>query len=272
MHAFGLEETGAYEAAEAAGREALEAEPRNAWNTHAVAQSLEMQGRSHQALDFMRWTQEDWGKNSALAIHNWWHLCLFLWDEGRHTDALEVYDAEVFADGRDFVQNLVDSTAILWRLQLMGAEPGDRWRKLAAAWTEVADGGWYLFNDIHAVFAYAAAGDDEGLDRMAAVFDEAAAARGDNAVITAEIGRPAAAAAQLFSEGAYARVVEMLAPVRSRLIEIGGSHAQRDLFQLTLIEAARRAGSNDLARQFARERSDFRTENGMVERMMAEVT
>ena len=41
--------------------------------------------------------------------------------------------------------------------------------------------------------------------------------------------------------GDYARVVDLLHPVRFELFRIGGSHAQRDIFDWTLTEAACRS-------------------------------
>eukprot|EP01041_Mallomonas_annulata_P030809 gene30808-53019_t len=74
LHAFGLEETGQYARAEAAGRRAIELEPRNGWAQHAVAHVLEMQDCRAEGIAWMRGNAPDWTPESFFAIHNWWHL------------------------------------------------------------------------------------------------------------------------------------------------------------------------------------------------------
>jgi hypothetical protein len=59
-------------------------------------------------------------------------------------------------------------------------------------------------------------------------------------------------------EGRPGEAAELLLPVRSRASRIGGSHAQRDLVQLTCIEAALRDGNGRLARALASERTEHK--------------
>ena len=63
---------------------------------------------------------------------------------------------------------------------------------------------------------------------------------GDNALFTREVGAPVARAIHAFGAGEYAQTVELLRPVRNIAHRFGGSHAQRDVLDLTLIEAALR--------------------------------
>ena len=61
-------------------------------------------------------------------------------------------------------------------------------------------------------------------------------------------------ALQAFGDGDYRRCVELLRPIRSIAQRFGGSHAQRDLLDLTLLEAALRGGELALGRALAAER------------------
>jgi hypothetical protein len=82
----------------------------------------------------------------------------------------------------------------------------------------------------------------------------AATGVGDPAAFAREVGLDAALAIQAFGHGRYAETVELLRPLRSYAHRFGGSHAQRDLIDLTLIEAATRSHQKGLASALAAER------------------
>src|SRR3990167_926763 len=159
MLAFGLEEMGDYHRAETAGLKALEADPDDSWAHHAVAHVLEMQGRAAEGRDFIRKRRAHWAQpENFLKVHNWWHLALCHLELGEADAALALYDDEVRGEASTVAQNLVDAASLLWRLQLLGVEVGERWEELADTWTQHADGRCYPFNDVHAALAYVGAG------------------------------------------------------------------------------------------------------------------
>ncbi|MGH8974331.1 MAG: tetratricopeptide repeat protein, partial [Acidimicrobiia bacterium] len=149
MHAFGLEESGQYEQAEAAGCYAVEANPDDVWGVHAVAHTYEMRGRVDDGIGFLRRREADWGDGNFLAVHNWWHLALYLLEAGRTADALALYDTRVHHAGSEgVVLEMVDASALLWRLFVDGEDTGDRFATLANAWAgPAAAEPWYAFND-----------------------------------------------------------------------------------------------------------------------------
>jgi tetratricopeptide (TPR) repeat protein len=172
MYAFGLEEAGDYARAEAAGREAVATEPRDAWAHHAVAHVMEMEGRAAEGLDWITTREAHWaGESNFLKVHNWWHRALCHLELGDAPAALALYDGPIGGSGGGTAVNLVDASALLWRLDLMGADVGDRWDSLSAAWEPFSDGRLYPFNDFHAAMAHLGAGRhdrvDALLDRMA---------------------------------------------------------------------------------------------------------
>lgn len=77
----------------------------------------------------------------------------------------------------------------------------------------------------------------------------------DNATFTREVGYAATQAIKAFGEGNYAYTVQLLRPIRNYAHRFGGSHAQRDVIDLTLIEAASRAGQHRLAAALIAERA-----------------
>ncbi|MEL6679338.1 MAG: tetratricopeptide repeat protein, partial [Pseudomonadota bacterium] len=257
MHAFGLEECGDYARAEAAGRAAVEADPLDGWAHHAVAHVLEMEGRTADGLAWMEARAPHWsGDDSFFQVHNWWHKALFHLEEDDAPAALALFDGPVSLHAAGTASNLVDGAALLWRVMLAGHEIGDRWGPLAEAWTVHADGTLFPFNDWHAAMAYLGAG---RIGEVDAILDRYARAEGSEVADWARApGRALISGFRAFALGDYMGAVEALAPARHIANRFGGSHAQRDVIDLTLVEAALRAGQADIARSLAHERLALR--------------
>ena len=269
MHAFGLEETGAYARAETVGRAALDLEPHDAWAHHAVTHVLEMQCRAREGIAWMRGRERDWAEDNFFAVHNWWHLALYHLDLDEIDEALALYDAAVRASHSTLVLDLVDASALLWRLRLRGVDVGERWHEVAQGWRPSAGSGHYAFNDAHAMMAFVSDdGQDEAIRALEAAQQRAMAGTGDNAMFTREVGAPLTEAIRAFAQGHPARTVQLLRPVRNIAQRFGGSHAQRDLIDLTLIEAAWADGQFALARALAIERVDARPSSGRARALL----
>ncbi len=310
MLAFGLEESGHYEEAEAHGLAALEANRDDVWGVHAVAHAHEMRGRVDDGIRFMRSREADWGDGNLFAVHNWWHLALYLLEAERSEEAIAIYDAHVHNAASDGVPlEMLDASALLWRLLLDGIDTGSRFDALADAWaTRTQAEPWYAFNDLHAVMAFAGAGRlaDAGavVDRLARyVASDGAGGGGDgggggggrapspiggrvgdrvggglgaagtasNLAMTAEIGLPACRAVLAHVEGRHDDVLDALVPIRSTLQRFGGSHAQRDVLQRTIVASAIGAGRLDLARSLLHQRLTLRETSVWSLRQLAAV-
>src|SRR5271169_1382978 len=260
LYAFGLEETGDVKRAEDFGREALALNPRDAWATHALAHVMETANRQDDGVAFLKSTHADWGGAHFMAGHNGWHLALFLIEQGRFDEVLADYDrfsAPKLAD--DATLDRVDAAALLWRLELAGVDVGDRWAPLADKWMAHVDDHLLAFNDLHCAFAAARSPDPDHIPRLGQSLDEyERAGSGENRQVTSEIGRRLIDGALAFAGGDYKRAVEAILPVRSEAVRIGGSHAQRDIVNLTLIAAAERSGQWRLARALLGERAGVR--------------
>jgi tetratricopeptide (TPR) repeat protein len=251
--AFGLEETGLYDQAEAAGRQAIALEPRDNWAQHAVAHVLEMQDRRAEGLRWMRHENTAWQPESVFAVHNWWHTALFHLGLGETDEVLKLYDGPIFGETSTFAFDMVDASALLWRLELKGVDVGDRWTRIADAY-ESEPRGRYAFDDAHAMIAYVGAGREDAARGVIEAQAAALAGSGDNAYFAAEVGLPMIKGVHAFGQGDYARAVELLRGVRNKANRFGGSNAQRDLIDQTLIEAARRDGQDALVRALLSER------------------
>jgi len=258
MYAFGLEETNLYDKAEAQGRRALDLNPRDPWAVHAVAHVLEMQGRVDEGVAWLNGRRDDWSTDNMLSIHNWWHLALFHLDRDETDEVLALYDKRLRESSTGQVLDLIDASAMLWRLLLRGVDVGPRWRQLADVWQARAGTGYYAFNDVHALMAYLGSGDGAAAQQLIEAMEAAAQEAGTNAMMTRDVGLPVAHALVAFVREDYALTVDLLRDVRLIAHRFGGSHAQRDVLALTLVEAALREGARSLAKALTAERMAFK--------------
>lgn len=254
MHAFGLEETNLYAQAEAQGRRALDLNPRDPWAVHAVAHVLEMQGRVDEGIAWLDGRRADWSTDNMLSIHNWWHLALFHLDRDEIAEVLALYDDRLRETSTGQVLDLIDASALLWRLYLRGVDVGRRWRQLADVWRDRGGDGYTAFNDVHALMAYLGAGDDAAAQQLIESMEAAAEKAGTNAMMTRDVGLPVAHALLAFARKDFGLAVDLLRNVRLIAHRFGGSHAQRDVLALTLVEAALRDGARALAKALTAER------------------
>jgi tetratricopeptide (TPR) repeat protein len=251
IHAFGLEENADYRGAESAARAALACNPKDVWGVHALAHVFEMEGSQEAGVAFLTSSSPDW-ETSYFAVHNWWHLGLYLLELGRVNDALALYDQRIRAGHSTEWLDIVDAAAMLWRLSLYGADVTIRAKALAADISGLVNEPAYIFNDWHAIMTFGLADDHA---RTQAILDV-------NLDLTAPTNRRAAERAGLrlldafrrYAEGEPAVTAELLIDIRPEAHAVGGSHAQRDVIDLTLIAAATRSGDVALTRALVTER------------------
>jgi tetratricopeptide (TPR) repeat protein len=263
MYAFGLEEMAEYSRAEDAGQRAVASDPRDAWAIHAVAHVLEMTNRIADGQEWLATRAEDWSPNNFFAVHNWWHLALYYFDEQRWDRVLELYDTRVRGADSTVIMDMIDASALLWRLKLHEVDVGDRWQRMADAWEPRIEDAWYSFNDTHAMMAFAGAGRTDLARRQLAVMERSAQLATDNGMMTRAVGLPVARALLAYADGRYAEAVDLLAPVKAIAARAGGSHAQRDLLAQTLTRAAEKSGRMRLARSLLNERLALKPRSGL---------
>ncbi|MEZ5830086.1 MAG: tetratricopeptide repeat protein [Dongiaceae bacterium] len=266
MHAFGLEEMGDYARAEDSARRAIQLNVRDGWAYHAIAHVMEMMGRYDDGAAFLHSNETGWAPESFFQVHNWWHLALFHLEADQTADVLKLYDGPIRGGQSSMILDMVDASALLWRLKLRGIDLGNRWEAIADRWQPLIEDKLYAFNDCHGVMALLGAGRIGEAERSVAVLAETARKQSDNAIMSREVGLPLARALLAFEHGKYAATLDLLRPLRNIAQRFGGSHAQRDLIDLTLIEAAQRAGETSLVRALANERLALKPKSPLARR------
>jgi tetratricopeptide (TPR) repeat protein len=241
LHAFGLEETGDYAAAERAGRRATEINPADPWAVHAVAHVMEMQDRGGEGASWIETLAPHWDAANFFRFHLWWHLALMHWGAGRFDEALRLYDARVWGEGSGENLSLSNDISLLARLELAGVDVGKRWDAAAQVVRDQGGNSVMAFVDAHYALALGAVPPLEQ--------------HGTTARVHAAIGRAVCEGVVAWRKRDYARAAALLGPVRRDFCKLGGSHAQRDLFVLILLASALKAGDRSLADAVRAERS-----------------
>jgi hypothetical protein len=267
MLAFGLEQCHRLDEAERAGRRAVAMTADEPWAHHAVAHVMETQGRLDEGVAWLAAFAPLWSRcNSFMLTHNWWHLALFQIDREDHTAALDIYDRQVWGVWKEYSQDQVNAASLLWRLELRGVDVGDRWRDVADHVEARGPEHVEPLLDLHYVYALARGRRDAALAALLASLDrhaETAPAR------WREVALPAAEGVVAHARGDMKTAFARLDPLAARWGEIGGSHAQRDLFVQTWLDAALRAGESAPVRRVLEARAAARPGVAVHRRQLA---
>jgi tetratricopeptide (TPR) repeat protein len=255
FHGFGMEETGDYARAEETSRAAAELEPHSFWPHHTVAHVMEMTGRPEDGLGWMTAREALWASpESPNQGHIWWHRSLFHLELGQFDAALALYDGPLLRTLRPVSVRLCDASALLWRLDTLGCDVGERWHDLLARWEGHTDGKSLLFADMHAAMAELGSGQETLVERRLDLMRATAGQNSEAAAVYRDVGIPLVEGLMAFHRGAYQQAAALLHPVRYELWRVGGSNAQRDIVDWTLTEAAVRGGLRDVAVALSNER------------------
>lgn len=247
-HAFALEEAGAYEKAEIAGRQALWMASDDAWGLHAVAHVHDMTCNAQAGLEWLSGHESAWTHCNNFRYHVWWHKALLHLDQGEIDVVLDLYDHEIRRDKTDDYRDISNATSLLMRLELEGVGVGNRWDELAELSAARTEDGSLIFADLHYLLAL-----EHGDRRSAAetmirrIARDGAAGGGDANARMAAPGCDAATGLHHFGEGQYDKAFACLKQARGSMQLAGGSHAQRDVFERMTIDAGLRAGQLDAA-------------------------
>ncbi len=242
MHAFGLEESGAYEEAEEFARAAVLNEPGDAWGLNALGHVFDMQGRALEGAALLSGAKSVWSGCNNFRFHVAWHLALFL-HAGGHTDAaLALYDSDIRPQSTDDFRDVANAASFLWRMRQEGIAVGRRWEELLPIAERRRRDTSLVFASLHYLLALIANGAlAAARDLVEALGSQAMTGHGDQARLAAEIGYPLAKA--IFATTGHDPAQRIDAAFLATLLPgIGGSNAQRDVFVRTLALIAVESG------------------------------
>ncbi len=225
----------------------------NAVAAHSVAHVFFERADNSNGGDFLGNWLVDYDRRATYRVHLTWHQALFQLAMGRYSKAIEIYEADIRpAVSAKSYASLADSASLSWRMHIYGDAkvPGYQDELLALA-APASERPGPAFRDAHAALAFTAAGDQASVDQMINGLKKVAD-QGDS--LATEVTLPLVQGIDAFGHGAYADAVRLMEPVHSQLTRVGGSHAQREVFEDTLLEACLRAEEFDKAEDLLRTR------------------
>ena len=271
MMAFAYEQCHLLTDAEAAARRALAMTEREPWAQHALAHVMLTQGRIDEGERFMAAAAPGWEDlNSFMVTHNWWHLALFRISQGRGETALDIHDRQGWVHDRDYSQDQVGAVSLLARLELAGVDVGDRWDDVAAHIAARGPDVEQPFLALHYLYGLARAGRAEAAGaQLEAVREQGRSAPAFSRAVWAEVATPAAEGIVAFLAGRPEAAIAELNRAGPELYRIGGSHAQRDLFEQVRVAAMIAAGRWGEAQQALELRRAFEPDGVPLNRALA---
>jgi tetratricopeptide (TPR) repeat protein len=250
MAAFAYEQCHLLDDAEAAARAALALRRKEPWAQHALAHVYLARGEIDAGARFLDGESESWiGLNSFMVTHLWWHAALFYLSQGRYQRALEVYDRHCWGIVKSYSQDQVGAVSLLARLDLAGVDVGARWQELAEHLAVRAHDTVLPFLSLQYLYGLAKAGRAEAETLLDTLRKHANTAAAYGREAWRDVALPTAEGVYAHARGAHASAWQHLAMAMPRLVEIGGSHAQRDLFAQIMQDAALRGGQLVAAQQ-----------------------
>ena len=239
--AFAQIEVGQADRASRTIERAMDSNPRSAHGAHVRTHVHYERGESEAGLLFLREWRQDYDRQGALHCHISWHVALWTLERGDAAAAWRVIDDGV-RPGKAWgppLNVLTDTASFLHRAELSGvATQPERWREVSEFAQQLFPNPGIAFADVHAALAHAMAGEADALAKLIA---EPAGPAGE--VVTA-----LAQAFEAFACQDWAETIALLAPVMTTHERIGGSRAQRDLLEFTLVAALLKLGRADDAR------------------------
>lgn len=258
VHAFAASESGRLDEAWDLVERSMAANPRNAHGAHIKVHVLHEMGEMARALDFLEGWMPGFDRRGLMHCHLSWHVALTALSLGKFDRAWGAYRADVHPGGSwgPPINVVSDCAAFLWRAELAG-EPRrpELWREVRDYALKSFPRAGVPFADVHTAVACVADGDFASLERLAGEMrDRVAAGRFAPGGVVPTIAEAFAAYAKQ-DWNASIRLFEQALP---ETVRIGGSRAQRDLVEHTLLAAYLKAGRAGDARALIARRTERR--------------
>jgi tetratricopeptide (TPR) repeat protein len=229
--AFTYHEVDRFEESRRLSDRSLAQYPANANASHNLAHiHFELLDNEGGAAFLQEWLAK-YDPRASFYCHLAWHLAMFELHRGRYAHAQAILERDILGATNPRLA-MIDGSALLWRFRLDGQpESSLAWRSLADLAARVSRPG-FVFGEVHAALAYAACGDDAAFARLV---DGLRALDAKGHPIAGTVALPMVQGIEAFVAGDHAAALAHLEPVAADFHRVGGSHAQWELFEETMI-------------------------------------
>jgi hypothetical protein len=202
---------------------------------------MQMESRFNDGIDWASKLLPTWKETNNFVFHIHWHHALFHLGQNNLEAALGIYDAQLAAPLKDdFYLDVCNAASLLWRVEMLGGNVADRWQALQDYSARTADDE-LVFCTLHYLMAPARLGDSKRIEQALSDIENWKHQSSTQAAIVSEVGEPLARAICDLGAGRYADAAAQISALSPSLHKIGGSHAQRHLFDDMQQWAAARA-------------------------------
>ncbi len=250
MAAFAYEQCHLLDEAEREAHAALRRRRKEPWAQHALAHVMLTRGRIDEGDRFLESVAGTWtGLNSFMITHLWWHRALFNLSQGRFARVLDIYDRHCWGIAKDYSQDQIGAVSLLARMEIAGIDVQDRWRDLSGYLAARAHDTVLPFLTLQYLYGLTRGGREEATMLLETVRETARSAPAYSREVWQNVALPACEGVHAHARGDYETAWRRLSPAMPRIIEVGGSHAQRDLFEQILLDTAIKSGRRVAAQQ-----------------------
>ena len=225
--------------------------PNNPWAAHARAHLCYEEGDANTARAFLASWLTTYPRNGLLYSHLSWHLALGDLEAGDAAAAFRLFREAFSPDVHSGPPRgkVNDAVSFLWRWELAGhPRDAEAWRMMYDFANSAFPRAGVAFSDMHIALAQVVAGNDAALEARARQMDELARnGRYPSGPCVPTVSHAFAA----FERRDFSAAIDALEPIAGELERIGGSRAQLDLVDFTLLKAYLGADRPDDARRMA---------------------
>lgn len=242
-----------------------------------MAHILEMKGKPQEGVHFLSRTAEDWEVCNHLACHNYWHWALCYIELGEYDAAIDILEKHISKRALESrtMLDIVDMSSLLYRLQLTDPNHGLNGSTINKHW----DSAFEIckphlqdhilgFNDAHFMMACLGTNNIKAAEELLeTITDEVSGGKNlTTSLLKAMI---------CYYREDYSGAIELIRPIRYQLIEMGGSNAQRDIFnQLLIMSAIKSNNEHDrkLAEHLLIERKQIKDVSPLTDRLILKLS
>ncbi len=264
VRAFALEECGRLAEAQALIERSMAANPRNAHGAHIKAHVLYEMGEDAAALEYLDAWMPAYPREALLHCHLSWHVAMFSLALGQAEKAWRVYERQVHPGGSKdepqsgswgpAINTVTDAVSFLWRAELAGQpRRTELWSKVIGYARESFPKTGISFVDVHTALACSASNGD-----ISGVIADLREREASGKLPAGSVVYRLAEAFEAYRRGDWASAISILEAALPETVRIGGSRAQRDLAEYTLLAAYLKDGRVDQAKALIARRTDRR--------------